>query len=64
MFVDGHEQLDVVEDCERFLKTMEELKPYMVEFNEDSIMKDKKYSLNCVVDGRIRRSIIMITYNE
>lgn len=53
MFVDEHERPDVIEDCERFLKTMEKLKPYMVEFNEDGIMKHKKYSLNYVVGGEI-----------
>lgn len=64
MFVDGHERPDVVEDCERFLKVMEELKPYMIEFNKDGIMKDKEYSLNCAVGGGIRQPIIMITYDE
>ena len=54
VFVDRHERPDVVADYERFLKTTEELKPYMVKFNEDGIMKDKKYSYNCVVDGGIR----------
>ncbi len=32
VFVDGHEQTDVVEDRKNFLKKMKELKPYMVEF--------------------------------
>lgn len=64
MFVDGHERPDVVEDRERFLKTMEELKPYMVEFNEDGTMKDKEYPLDCAVGGGIRRPIIVITHDE
>lgn len=54
VFVNEYEQPDVIEDRERFLKIMEELKPYMVEFNKDGIMKDKKYPLDYIVDRRIR----------
>ena len=61
VFVNGHERPDVVEDCERFLKTMEEPKPYMVEFNEDGTMKDKEYPLDCAIGEGIRRPIIVIT---
>lgn len=43
---------------------MEELKPYMVEFNEDGTMKDKEYPLDCAVGGGIRRPIIVITHDE
>ena len=32
MFVDGHEQSDMVEDHTHFMKKMEGLKLYMVEF--------------------------------
>lgn len=53
MFVDGHKRLDVVKDCERFFKTIEELKPYMVEFNEDGTMKGKEYLLDCTVSREI-----------
>lgn len=42
VFVDGHERSDVVEDRKRFLEKMEELKPYLVEFNEDGTMKDRQ----------------------
>ena len=51
VFMDGHERSDVVEDRSNFLKKMEELKPYMVEFNEDSTIKPKAYPPNCVVKG-------------
>lgn len=40
IFVDGHEWSDVVKDYKRFLNKMEELKLYLVEFNEDGTMKD------------------------
>ena len=51
VFVDGHERSDVVEDRTHFLKKMEELKPYMVEFNEDGTMKPKVYPSDCAVEG-------------
>ena len=60
MFVNRHEQADIVKDCERFLKTIEELKFYIGEFNEDGIMKDKKYLFDCIVGERIWQPIIVI----
>lgn len=51
VFVDGHERSDVVEDRSNFLEKMEELKPYMVEFNEDGTMKPKVYPPDCAVKG-------------
>ena len=51
VFVEGHERLDVVEDQNRFLIKMEELKSYIVEFNEDGIIKAKDYPVDCVMRG-------------
>lgn len=51
VFVDRYKQTDVVEDCKNFLKKIEELKPYMVEFYENGAMKPKTYPLNCAVRG-------------
>lgn len=53
MFVNGYKWLDIIEDCERFLKKMEELKPYIVELNKDGIMKDKKYALDYAIGKAI-----------
>ena len=53
----------MVENRERCLKKMEELKPYMVEFNEDGTMKDKEYPFDCAVGGEVRRPIIVITHD-
>ena len=64
VFVDRHEQSDVVEDCANFLKKMEELKPYMVKFFEDSAMKPKVYPSDCAVGGENRQPIIVITHDE
>ena len=64
VFVDGHERSDVVEDCKGFLNKMEELKPYLVEFNKDGAIKDKTYPTDCAVGGEDRRPVIIITYDE
>ena len=62
--MDGHERSDVVEDCANFLKTIEELKPYMVEFYENGTMKPKVYPSDCAVGGEDRQPIIVITHDE
>ncbi len=51
VFVGGHERSNVVEDRTNFLRKMEELKPYMVEFNEDGTMRPKVYPPDCAVEG-------------
>ena len=64
VFIDGHERSDVVEDRKNFLKKMEELKPYMIEFEEDGTIKAKTYPSDCVVGGPNRRPIVVITHDE
>lgn len=64
VFIDGHERPDVVENRVNFLKVMEDLKPYMVEFEEDGTMKPKVYPDDCVVEGLNQRLVIVITYDE
>lgn len=51
VFIDGHERLDVVEDRKVFLNKIEELKPYIIEFDEDGAMKPKVYPSDCAVEG-------------
>lgn len=64
VFVDGHERPDVVEDRANFLRKMEELKPYIVEFDQDGAMKPKVYPSDCAVGGEDRRPVIIITHDE
>ncbi len=45
IFIDGYKQSDIVEDCKNFLGKMKELKPYMVEFKENSTQYCKKMAL-------------------
>lgn len=51
MYIDKYKQFDIVEDCIKFFKKMQELKPYMVEFNQNCTMKPKVYSPNYVIEG-------------
>ena len=64
VFVDGHEWSDVIEDCKRFLKKIEDLKPYLVEFNENGTMRDKTYPPDYAVGDEDCRPIIIITHDE
>lgn len=64
VFINRHKQPDVIEDCKVFLEKLEELKPYMVEFNKNDIMKTKVYLSNCIIRGNNRQPIIIITHNE
>lgn len=64
VFVDDHERPDMVENRNCFLTKIEELKPYMAEFNENGAMKAKNYPVDCAVGGEKRRPIIIITYDE
>ncbi len=56
----------MVEDCNNFLRLMDKLKPYTVEFEEDGTMKPKKYPSDCLVkdQGEERRPIIVITNDD
>ena len=64
MFINGHEQSDVAEDCKVFLNKIEELKLYIVEFDKDGTIKPIVYPLNCVIGGNDWRPIIVITHDE
>lgn len=63
LFVDGYKTVDVVNNHANFLKKLEELKPFLVEFNKDGIIKSKIYPSNCIVGSENSRLIIVITYN-
>lgn len=64
VFIDGHERSDMVEDCKRFLNKIEDLKPYLVEFNEDGTIKDKTYPPDCTVRDEDCWPVIIITHDE
>ena len=64
IFVDGHEQSDIIENHKNSLQKMEELKPYIVEFEENGIMKLKIYPSYCAIGGNNWWPIIVITHDE
>ena len=37
---------------------------YLIKFREDGIIKEKDYSLDCIVGGKNHQPIIVITHNE
>ena len=43
MFMDKYKQSDIVENCSNFLKLIEKLKLYMIEFNKNNTIKPKAY---------------------
>lgn len=64
IFVDGHKRLDIMENWKNFLQKMEELKPYIVEFDKNCAMKPKIYPVDCAVGEINQRPIIVIIYDE
>ena len=54
----------MIEYCNKFLAEMEALKLYLVEFEEDSLMKSKTYPNDCTIGGSEKQLIILITHNE
>lgn len=64
VFIDGHERPDVIEDRRHFLEVMEELEPYLVEFDKTGQMIPKIYPSDCEVGGDKRRPVIVITHDE
>lgn len=64
VFIEDHKQPNVIEDQNYFLTKIEELKLYMVEFNENSAMKARDYPIDCIVRGEERRPIIVIIHDK
>ena len=51
VFTNRYEWPNVVKNCNNFLKKIEELKPYIIEFEEDDGMKAKISLFDCAVEG-------------
>lgn len=54
VFVDKHEQSDIVKDCINFINLMKNMEPHLVRFNKDDTIKDKNYPLGCRVNSSER----------
>lgn len=64
IFINEHKQPDVVQDYQTFLKVIKELKSYLVEFNQDRIMKAKEYLSNYAIEGANHQLVIRIIYDK
>lgn len=64
MFVDRHEQFNMIKNYIYFWKKIEKLKVWIFEFNKDDTMKLKVYFLNCIIESKKQWSIIMIINNK
>ena len=62
--IDGNEHSEVVKDYNNFLTKMDDLKPYIVKFEENSKMKPKVYPFNCAIGDNDWQSIIIFIYDE
>ena len=54
----------MVEDCVSFLKVIEDLKPYIVEFKLDKTMNSKIYPNNYIVESSNQQLVIIIIDNK
>lgn len=43
---------------------MEELRPYLIKFDENGIKKDKMYPLDCAISDKDYRPVNIITYDK
>lgn len=43
---------------------MKKLKPYLVKFNKDGIMKKNNYPINCIVNNCNCQLVIVIIYDK
>lgn len=64
IFINGYEYLNVVKNRNNFLIKIEDLKPYIVEFEENDKIKSKIYLLSCIIRKSDWQPIIIITYDE
>lgn len=46
-FINEYKRSNVIKDCENFLKKIEELKPYMIKFKKNVVIKTKIYIFDC-----------------
>ena len=64
MFINEHKWSDIIKDYNNFLKKIEKLKRFIIEFKENDIIKVKIYLSNCKVGGLNQCPIVVITYNK
>lgn len=53
VFIDRYKRSNVIKDCQKFLKIIKTLKPYLIKFKNNKFIKTRNYSNNCAVGGNI-----------
>ena len=53
-----------MKNWKQFLKKIKKLKFYIIKFNENSIIKNKKYFLNCIIDRKVWLLIVIIIFDK
>lgn len=51
IFVNRHKRLDIVKDCKNVLQKIKKLKPYIIEFKRNNLIKPKIYLFNYAIGG-------------
>lgn len=64
LFIDRHEQSDIVENTKMFLKKTEELTTYLAEFDKNDVINLKVYMWDCIIGGNHWQRIIIITHDH
>lgn len=64
IFINWHEQVDIVKDYKNFFKWRKELKLYIIKFEKNNILRPKIYPANCTVWGDWQWLVIIITHNN
>lgn len=54
IFIDEYERSNIIEDRQKFLKIVKDLKSYLFQFNKDRSIKARDYSYNYIVESNIR----------
>ncbi len=64
VFVDRYKWSDIIENCKKFLNIIKNLGPYLVKFEENRLLKTKKYLDNYIIGRDKHCFIIVIIYNK
>ncbi|RPA95419.1 hypothetical protein L873DRAFT_1931591 [Choiromyces venosus 120613-1] len=64
VYFDGHERPDVLEEWVQFLNLLDQLNPFLAEFDCEGNIIDKVYPPNCFPGLTISQLIILITHDE
>lgn len=54
----------MIENCDNYIRWINNLKTYTLKFEPNGIMKVTKYSSDCSIENKDRQSIILINYNQ